>query len=117
MNNFFVANLAVKVGFAFMKKQVGGQVGAVIFGGPIGLILGFFLEKFLNKLLNEGIIKLDIVIEKARGFMSLEDYKKFVKGAYEKASSKVYTETEKAKIRADYLSALRGFAPINGKLR
>lgn len=117
MNNFFVANLAVKVGFAFMKQKVGAKIGAILFGGPIGLVLGFFLEKFLNQLLNAGIIKLDIVIEKARGFMSREDYKKFVRGAYEKASAKVYDEDTKKKIRQDYLIALRGFAPIAGKLR
>lgn len=115
--NLFVSDLTVKIGFAFLKQKVGGTLGGVLFGGPIGFVLGFFLEKFLNTLITEGIIRLDIMINRAKEFMSLDDYTKFVKGAYAKANSKVYSEAEKVVIRKQYLAALRAFAPHNGGVR
>lgn len=112
MKDLFVVELAVKLGFELLKKQLPSWIGKTILGGPIGFILTHFAQKFLGMLVEQGILLVDFGIISAKVAMENEEYAKFAKEAYDRAKKRVYSEEEKQSIREEYLKALSKFGTI-----
>lgn len=82
--------------------------------GPIGLILIFFLSRVLGSMLDFGILQADIALDKLGQALRSDQWRKAALQAYQRASSKVYTEDEKNAIRKEYLDALTKYVSFTG---
>lgn len=77
--------------------------------GPFGAFVAFFATKLLGSLLDNGIVTIDIQIDKLKLALQDKQWKQAAALAYQKASSRVYSEKEKIEIRKQYLDALNKY--------
>ncbi len=96
---------------------VGLLISSLGLPGWLSLILGFFGEKLLGALLDEGILIADLSISSLKVAMSESEYKDEAEKAYATATARVYTEAEKAVIRAQYLDAISRFGAVGNGMR
>lgn len=99
MKNSFIVQYAVHMGLAALGLT-----------GPLGALVAFFASWFLGTLLDEGLIVLDIQIDKWKEAMKDPKWRDAALKAYNKASSKVLTEKEKDEVRQQYIDALGDYA-------
>lgn len=85
-------------------------------GGPLGAFLGFILSIILGKMLDNGLIVLDIQIDKVKEAMKDPQWRAAAEKAYKTAVARVYTEEEKNVIRKQYLEALARYATYGNGL-
>lgn len=75
--------------------------------GPIGIFLGLLLRGVLGLFVEKGIFLIDISLDSLREGQKLKEFEKAAKADYEKATAKIYDESEKEKIRQQYLESIR----------
>ena len=112
LKDLFVVKFAIESGFGLLKKKLPGFLAKYVLGGPLGYLLSTAGEMFLGFLVSQGIIVIDFGLIGASEAIKLSDYREFAKAAYEKASRKVLSESEKINIRNEYLRALREFGAV-----
>lgn len=71
--------------------------------GPLAWLISFPLQCVLGLLIEDGVFLIDVALDAYREGAKLEEFKRDAKAAYEKATAKIYEESEKEKIRAEYL--------------
>lgn len=78
--------------------------------GPFGAFISFIASHVLGSMLDNGIIVLDITMDRINEAMKDPMWRQDAQRAYKNATKKVYTEWEKQAIRDEYLKALSKYA-------
>lgn len=84
--------------------------------GPLGAFISFIASNVLGSMLDNGIIKLDITIDRIKEAMKDPMWRVEAQNAYKNATKKVYAEWEKEAIRKEYLDALSKYATYGNGL-
>ena len=93
-------------------------VAAVGVTGPFGALLAFVLSVFIKKGMDQGLVLIDIQIDKIKEVIKENEWINAAEKAYRKASSqKKLTEEEKDAIRKEYLAALERYATYGNGMR
>ena len=87
-----------KLGSYLILTKVG-----ISLSGPFGFVAAWALQGLLGFVAVSGIFVIDLSLDALKEGMKQKDFDKAAKLAYEKTIKKVYDETEKAKIRKEYL--------------
>lgn len=86
--------------------------------GPFGALLAFVLSVFIKRGMDEGLVLIDIQIDKVKEKIKETDWINAATAAYKKASTKKkLTEEEKDAIRKEYLAALERYATYGNGMR
>lgn len=78
--------------------------------GPLGAFISFIATHVLGSMLDNGIIVLDISVDRIKEAMKDPVWRIEAQNAYKKATARVYEQWEKDKIRKEYLDALSKYA-------
>lgn len=105
--NFF-ARLASTKNRNMFSVRLGSQLILAHFGivGIAGAVVGWFLRGLLGLFIEDGVFLIDISLDAYREGQKMKEFEIEAKAAYEKATAKVYDESEKEKIRQEYLAII-----------
>jgi len=113
-----VANLIVRFFFTKNRSMFIVQMGSALLLANFGIVgiantfLRFFISGVLGILIEDGTFVIDVGLDKIREGTKLKEFEKEAKAIYEKAMARVYDETEKQKIREQYLAIVGKIVPV-----
>jgi len=88
--------------------QLGSSLLLANFGivGIPATIIKYFLSGIVGIFIEEGVYLIDFTLDALKEGRNLKEFEVLAKAAYEKATAKLYDETEKQKIRQQYLEII-----------
>lgn len=112
-----VWSLVGKIAFNGYRNSFTAQLGTALLltsfgiatGSFMGIAIGYVIRGVLGVFLEKGILAIDLTLISLEEGRKLADFKASAEAAYAKATAKVYDETEKEKIRQEYLAIIRKF--------
>lgn len=97
--------LIVRLGAALTLNKWG-------LAAPLSYPVSFLLRSVMGAAIEAGVFLVDIGLDAYREGEKLEEFKVEARKAYEKATSKIYTEEEKQAIRNEYKKLIEKIAPV-----
>ena len=100
------------------KDTVIAHLGATVILNKLNLVgklakpLNYLIRCFLGLFQESGVFLIDITLDAYKEGKNLEEFKVMATEAYNKATAKVYDETEKEKIRQEYLEIISKFGVV-----
>jgi hypothetical protein len=73
---------------------------------------GFAIRCGIGFIVETGVFHIDLTMDAIKEGLKKEEFKKDALNAYKKATAKVYTEEEKARIRKEYLAIISGIGNV-----
>jgi hypothetical protein len=78
----------------------------IVPGTPLSAFLGFFVKGFLGFIMDSGVFIIDVTLDSLKEGKKLDEFRTAATAAYAHATAQIYDETEKAKIRKQYLDII-----------
>src|SRR5690606_7581286 len=105
---FFLARVLSNKNRNLFNVRLGTTLLLSRFGivGVLARFLSFFIRGFIGVLIEDGTFLIDVAFDAYREGQKLEEFKVKARQAYEEATAKIYDETEKEKIRQQYLEII-----------
>lgn len=112
-----VWGLVGKIFFNGYRNSFTAQLGTALLltsfgiatGSFVGIALAFIIRGVLGVFLEKGILAIDLTLISLEEGRKLAEFKQAASAAYARATARVYGETEKEKIRQEYLEIIKKF--------
>lgn len=114
---FFLARVLSNKNRNLFTVRLGTTLLLSRFGivGVPARFLSFFIRGFIGILIEDGTFLIDVALDAYREGQKLEEFKVKARQAYEEATAKIYDETEKEKIRQQYLEIISRIGVVGTK--